>query len=150
MNSPLNSKNEEIFSMKVLSTDRLVLRTWEENDFPLAQSLWGDPDVMIFLGGPLSDEKVREKMRGEIACLHKHAVQYWPIYEKRSGEFVGCCGLRPWAYTPPTGHELGFHLIKSKWSRGYAFEVATGVVKHAFGKLQLPMLRAGHHPDHVN
>jgi ribosomal-protein-alanine N-acetyltransferase len=48
------------------------------------------------------------------------------------------------------GHELGFHLLKAKWGRGYAFEAARGVVRHGFEKLQLRMLRAGHHPDHVN
>ena len=136
--------------MKILSTDRLFLRTWQENDFDLAQSLWGNPDVMTFLGGPLSDEKVRDKMRAEMACLDKNEVQYWPIFEKQSDEFVGCCGLRPWVYTPPEGYELGFHLLKAKWGRGYAFEVAQGVVKHAFDKLRFPMLRAGHHPEHLN
>jgi len=136
--------------MHVLSTDRLVLRTWEENDFALAQSLWGNPDVMAFLGGPLSDEKVQKKMRAEMACLDKHGIQYWPIFEKHTDEFVGCCGLRPWAYTPPAGHELGFHLLKAKWGRGYASEVARAVVQHAFEKLHFSTLRAGHHPEHLN
>jgi ribosomal-protein-alanine N-acetyltransferase len=136
--------------MKILSTDRLFLRPWEENDFGLARSLWGDPNVMTFLGGALSDEKVREKMRAEMACLDKNGVQYWPIFEKQSDEFVGCCGLRPWVYTAPEGHELGFHLLKAKWGNGYAFEVAQGVVKHGFEKLQFPVLRAGHHPEHLN
>jgi ribosomal-protein-alanine N-acetyltransferase len=136
--------------MNVLSTNRLFLRTWEETDFMLARSLWGDTDVMTFLGGPLSDEKVREKMQVEMACLEKNGVQYWPVFEKQSGDFVGCCGLRPWVYTPPAGHELGFHLIKAKWGHGYALEVAEGVVKHGFEKLGFPTLRAGHHPEHVN
>src|SRR5215831_485266 len=136
--------------MHVLSTDRLVLRIWEESYFAFAKSLWGDPDVMTFLGGPLSDEKVYEKMRTEMACLDKNGIQYWPVFEKQTGEFAGCCGLRPWAYTPPEGHELGFHLVKMKWGRGLAFEVAAAVVKHAFETLQLSTLRAGHHPDHVN
>jgi ribosomal-protein-alanine N-acetyltransferase len=136
--------------MRILDTDRLFLRTWEENDFRLAQSLWGDPDVMTFLDGPLSDEKVRDKMHAEMACLQKHGVQYWPIFEKQTDEFVGCCGLRPWVYTPPLGHELGFHLVKAKWGHGYALEAAHEVVKHAFEKLQFPMLRAGHHPEHQN
>ena len=136
--------------MRILSTDRLFLRAWEENDFSLARSLWGDADVMTYLGGPLSDEKVLGKMRAEMACLEKHGVQYWPIFEKSSDEFVGCCGLRPWVYTPPEGHELGFHLVKAKWRQGYALEMAQGVVNHAFEKLQFPTLRAGHHPEHLN
>jgi RimJ/RimL family protein N-acetyltransferase len=136
--------------MKVLTTASLFLRTWEDNDFILARSLWGDPDVMALLGGPLDDAKVLENMRAEIACFDKHGVQYWPIFEKETDEFVGCCGLRPWAYTAPPGHELGFHLMKSKWGRGYAFEVAREVVNHAFETLQFSMLRAGHHPENVN
>jgi len=135
---------------KILSTSRLFLRPWEDDDFPMARSLWADPDVMTFLGGPLSDDKVRDKMRSEMACLEKHGVQYWPMFEAATGEFAGCCGLRPWAYTPPPGHELGFHLAKEKWGKGYAFEIAQGVVEHAFGNLQITRLRAGHHPQHVN
>ena len=95
--------------MQVLSTNRLFLRTWEESDFNHARRLWGDADVMAFLGGPLSDEKVREKMLAEMGCQEKHGIQYWPFFEKKTDEFVGCCGLRPWVYTPPEGHEIGFH-----------------------------------------
>jgi len=136
--------------MKILYTNRLFLRTWEDDDFTFARSLWGDPDVMMFLGGALSDEKVLEKMRSEMACLEKHDIQYWPIFEQKSNEFVGCCGLRPWAYTPPEGHEIGFHLVKAKWGCGYASEIAGAVVEHAFETLNFSMLRAGHHPQHEN
>src|SRR5262245_21741971 len=99
--SMARSIRQSLRTKEVLSTDRLVFRTWEENDFSLAQSLWGDPEVMTFLGGPLSEERARDKMHAEMACFEKHSVQYWPIFEKFTGEFVGCCGLRPWVYTPP-------------------------------------------------
>ena len=131
----------------VLSTDRLFLRTWDVADLGLARSLWGDRDVMAFLGGPLSDEKVLEKMRAEMVCLEQHGVQYWPAFEQESDEFIGCCGLRPWAYTPPDGYEIGFHVLKSKWGNGYALEAAQGVVTHAFDTLRLSVLRTGHHPE---
>jgi [ribosomal protein S5]-alanine N-acetyltransferase len=132
----------------ILNTNRLFLRTWQEEDFPLAQSLWGDPDVTRFLGGPLPDDKVRDKLHAEMACFDEHGVQYFPIFERETNDFVGCCGLRPWRYTPPQGHEIGFHLVKAKWGQGYAFEIAQGVVRHAFDDLQIQMLRAGHHPEH--
>jgi ribosomal-protein-alanine N-acetyltransferase len=136
--------------MRILDTGRLFLRTWETDDFAFAKSLWGDPQVMTFLGGPLSDEKISEKIQAEMACMEKHGVQYWPVFEKQTNQFVGCCGLRPWAYTPPAGHEMGFALVKAKWGRGYASEIARGVVNHAFETLHFPMLRAGHHPEHHN
>ncbi|HEY2385184.1 MAG TPA: GNAT family N-acetyltransferase [Terriglobia bacterium] len=136
--------------MRILDTGRLYLRTWETSDFPLARSLWADPDVMTFLGGPLSDDRILAKIQSEIVCAEQHGVQYWPIFETRTNDFVGCCGLRPWAYSPPAGHETGFALVKAKWEQGYASEIAGAVVKHAFETLQLPMLRAGHHPEHRN
>jgi RimJ/RimL family protein N-acetyltransferase len=40
--------------------------------------------------------------------------------------------------------------VKAKWGQRYASEIARAVVDHAFEKLQFPMLRAGHHPQHVN
>jgi ribosomal-protein-alanine N-acetyltransferase len=136
--------------MKFLSTDRLYLRTWRKDDFQFAQTLWGDPEVMTFLGGPLTDDKVKDRLRAEMACYDLHGLQYWPIFEKETDAFVGCCGLRPWAYTPPDGYELGFHLMKSKWRRGYAFEVADAVLRYAFDQRRFSILRAGHHPEHVN
>jgi [ribosomal protein S5]-alanine N-acetyltransferase len=138
-------------SMRILDTDRLWLRTWDAvTDLDCACSLWGDQAVMTFLGGILSREKIEEKLKFETACQEKFGVQYWPIFEKQTDEFVGCCGLRPWVYSPPEGHELGFHLLKAKWGHRYALEVAHGVVRHGFETLRLPMLRAGHHPDNVN
>jgi [ribosomal protein S5]-alanine N-acetyltransferase len=134
--------------MRILTTDGLFLRTWEENDFSFAKSLWSDPDVMALLGGPLSDDKVLERLRAEMDCAEKHGVQYWPAFEIQTNEFVGCCGLRPWRYTPPEGHEIGFHLVKAKWGLGYASVITAAVVKHAFENLRFPTLRAGHHPEH--
>jgi ribosomal-protein-alanine N-acetyltransferase len=138
-------------SMHILDTHRLWLRSWDAaTDLERACLLWGDPEVMTFLGGVLSRENIQEKLKFEMACQENFGVQYWPIFEKQTEEFVGCCGLRPWVYSPPEGHELGFHLLKAKWGHGYAFEVAQGVVRHAFEKLGLPVLRAGHHPENVN
>jgi RimJ/RimL family protein N-acetyltransferase len=133
--------------MDILQTKRLWLRTWDSADLELACSLWGDSAVMAFLGGALSREKIQEKLEAEITCQEKNGVQYWPVFEKQTDEFVGCCGLRPWAYSPPAGYELGFHLVESKWGRGYGFEAAQGVVSHGFDTLQMGMLRTGHHPE---
>jgi [ribosomal protein S5]-alanine N-acetyltransferase len=136
--------------MDILETERLWLRTWESSDLELASSLWGDPAVMALLGGPLSSEKIHEKLNAEMSCQQQHGVQYWPLFLKETDEFAGCCGLRPWAYSPPAGHELGFHLLPARWGQRYALEAAQGVASHGFDKLGFPMLRAGHHPENAN
>ncbi|SEL06678.1 GNAT family N-acetyltransferase [Paenibacillus sp. OK003] len=73
-------------------------------------------------------------------------MQYWPLFEKDSEVFVGCCGLRP--YSPEEEiYELGFHLTRDYWGKGYAMEAARAVIDYAFGELKVKALFARHHPD---
>jgi [ribosomal protein S5]-alanine N-acetyltransferase len=132
----------------IAPTPRLFFRSWTPEDLPLARRLWGDPEVMRFIDvrGGLSDDLVREKLQLE---LDRGDFQYWPAFEIATGDFVGCCGLKPWTHSPEGGHELGFHLVKSKWGLGFAPEAARGIVDHAFRDLRLSHLMAGHHPANL-
>jgi RimJ/RimL family protein N-acetyltransferase len=131
-------------------TERLSFRTWSADDLPLALALWGDPEVtaLIDARGRLSSEQVQAKLERERQCLESSGVQYWPMFEKGSGAFVGCCGLRPWTYSVRGQGclEIGFHLVKAQWGRGFAEEAARGVIAHARGPLAQARLMAGHHP----
>lgn len=74
---------------------------------------------------------------------------YWPLFELETGEFVGCCGLKPWVHSNRPGLELGFHIVQSKWGKGFATEAARGVVSFALNELKQTDLRAGHHPQNA-
>jgi RimJ/RimL family protein N-acetyltransferase len=137
------STNADLFPS---STDRLAFRAWRAEDWPLAKALWGDPRGSAFIGGPLSEDKVRERLETELKQRREHGVQYWPIFLTESGEHAGCCGLRP--YDVPRGvFELGFRLRPKHWGKGLATEAARSVVKHAFDTIGLLGLFAGHHPQ---
>jgi hypothetical protein len=69
------------------------------------------------------------------------------LSDHRNGEFVGCGGLRPWLYTPGEANfEVGFHLVKRCWGKGFATEAAFGALEYAWEKLRLSQVYAGHHP----
>src|SRR5258708_28836657 len=78
-----------------LQTDRLGFRQWASDDLPLAQAIWGNPDVTRFVGGPFCLEQVQGKLDHEITNLKAHNVQYWPMFLLSTGEHAGCAGLRP-------------------------------------------------------
>lgn len=137
----------------VFHTERLTAREWESSDLPFALELWGDADVMQMIDPrrQLNHDQVTQRLHDEIDRLKLHGFQYWPLFETKSGQFVGCCGLRPWALTPEEKtHVIGFHLIKRCWGKGYATEAAKGAIKYAHEKLGLTKLYAGHHPQNVN
>lgn len=104
----------------------------------------------IDIRGGLNEGQVFEKLNAEIKCQKENGVQYWPIFEKKNRDFVGCCGLKPWIHSSRGGLELGFHLIKEKWGKGFAKEAAQGAIGYAFRELKVKLLMAGHHPKNEN
>ena len=136
--------------MEILCTERLCVQTWAADDLDDAVRLWGDPEVMRLIDarGGLTREQVGKKLAAEIRLQNEYGVQYWKVTDIQTGEMIGCCGLRP--YDPQMNvYELGFHIIREKWGRGYAFEAARGVIEYAFGTLKIPELAAGHHPENT-
>lgn len=130
-----------------ITTKRLGFRFWSEDDFNLANDLWGDLEVtkLIDARGKLSGEQVRERLLQEISIGRKYGIQYWPIFLLHNDEHIGCCGLRP--YDESKGiFEIGFHLCSRHWGRGYAVEAARGAMGYAFESLHASGLFAGHNP----
>jgi ribosomal-protein-alanine N-acetyltransferase len=137
--------------MEILRTQRLSLQTWTATDLAEAVALWGSPTVMAFLTkhGGLQRDEIENRLRLEISRQESFGIQYWKIVERATGEFVGCCGLRPSHENLTAAAELGFHLIPDNWGKGYATEAATAAVQYAFVVLRLTKLFAGHHPHNV-
>jgi RimJ/RimL family protein N-acetyltransferase len=137
--------------MEILRTQRLSLQTWAATDLAKAVALWGNPAVMAFLTqhGGLQQDAIEDRLQLEISHQAMFGVQYWKTVERATGDFVGCCGLRPSRENLAATAELGFQLVPEKWGNGYATEAATAAVRYGLGALRLTQLFAGHHPDNI-
>lgn len=135
--------------MCFLSSRRLVFRTWNELDLPYAVSLWSDPDVSRYLGGPMSSDAVSARLNLEMDRQRELGIQYWPIFLRSDAAFAGCAGLRP--FHQETGvFELGVHIARPYWGKGLGEESARAVIEYAFREIGANALTAGHNPMHVN
>jgi ribosomal-protein-alanine N-acetyltransferase len=123
-------------------TQRLVFRTWRDDDFALAQRLFGDPRVTAKVGGPFDDAQIGARLASETATEREHGYQYWPMFA--SDIFIGCCGLKP---RPDNGLEFGFYICAAEWGKGYATEAGRSVLAFVFDTLNAPAVGAGHHPE---
>ena len=132
-----------------LKTDRIGFYKWKETDLSLAQSLWGDPKVTRYIcaSGSFSQSDIESRLQRELENEKLFGIQYWPIFERTSGELIGCCGLRP---RGEKQYELGFHLRPQFWGQGIAVEAARAVIAYAFDVLQAESLFAGHNPLNVS
>jgi len=129
-----------------LVSSRLGFRAWSQADLPLARSLWGNPAVTKFIGGPFSGQQIQDRLSQEIETCKTYGVQYWPVFLLEDGGYVGCAGLRPHA-GPPGILELGIHIRPEFWHHGLAEEAARAVIDFGFSKLAASALFAGHHPE---
>ena len=131
-----------------IKTDRIGFSKWNRDDIELARTLWGNPDVTKFIcaSGHFSEEDIQERLAVEIGNEDKYQVQYWPIFELNSNEFIGCCGLRPYKKNQ---YEMGFHLLPEYWGEKFATEAANAVIDYAFRHFHAEGLFAGHNPKNA-
>jgi RimJ/RimL family protein N-acetyltransferase len=97
------------------------------------------------IGGPFTQQQIGERLQKELDSDVRWGVQYWPIFERSTGQFVGCCGLSP-RRPEERVLEVGFHLLPKHWGKGLAGEAAQTVIRFAFEQIGAKALFAGHHP----
>ena len=134
-----------------LKTDRIGFSEWTENDINLARLLWGDNAVTKFIcaTGKFTDQDIQNRLNTEIDNKTNYQVQYWPIFDLESDDFIGCCGLRPFKIENRI-YEIGIHLRPIYWGKGIATEAIKAVIDYAFNTLTADNVFAGHHPDNTN
>lgn len=128
-----------------LRTERLGFSKWTLADEALARELWGNEKVTQYIcaRGRFTESEVRVRLAAEIENQETYGVQYWPLFALGTGDFVGCCGLRPYEEGV---YEIGFHLRPEYWGKGLGEEAARAAIDYGFNTLGARDLFAGHHP----
>ena len=123
----------------MLSTARLLLRAWRDEDRPAFAALNADPAVMEFFPGVLEraeSDAMAERIRAHWA---RHGFGLWAVEVPGVAPFIGYVGLSAprfeAAFTPCV--EIGWRLAAAHWGRGYATEAARAALAHGFGELAL-------------
>ena len=121
----------------VIETERLLLRTFTENDATLIYELNDDPDVTRYTHDPVKDidhaKEILEKTIIPQYALYNHGR--WAVHLKPTLEFLGWCGLKYRAELNEV--DLGYRFKKDFWGKGYATEAAYASIKYGFNKLNL-------------
>jgi RimJ/RimL family protein N-acetyltransferase len=112
----------------------LALRTFREDDLPRYAALNADPEVVEFLGGPLSRTDSDDIAAWANELFEAEGIGLMAVERRADGAFLGMCGLHHLdAY--PDDVEVGWRLAREHWGKGYATEAATAWLEHAFGAM---------------
>lgn len=117
-------------------TDRLILRDWREEDWPLFWEGTNTPGVMRWLGGVCDGAKRDAAQQRLLSYEREHGHTFWCVERSGDGAILGFCGLKRsnQAGGPLGMMEVGWRLREDAWGRGYAKEAATASLDLAFDR----------------
>ncbi|HEY3566644.1 MAG TPA: GNAT family N-acetyltransferase [Thermoanaerobaculia bacterium] len=134
--------------MKVLETERLILRRMSTGDADFILGLLNEPSFLRFIGdrGVRTLEDARAYiLKGPVDMYERLGFGLYITELKGEGVPIGMCGLIKRDFLEDV--DIGFALLPGFWGQGYAREAAAAVMEHATGALGLKRLVAITNPD---
>ncbi|MGK0391630.1 MAG: RimJ/RimL family protein N-acetyltransferase [Maribacter sp.] len=123
----------------IITTERLVLRTWKETDFALMAEMNMDEEVMRYFPSTQGLEKTSSFCQRMNQQFKEKKYCYFATEILKTDEFIGFIGMSYHTYEAPHSPftDIGWRLKRSAWGNGYATEGAKGCLKYAFEELKL-------------
>ena len=129
--------------MKILETDRLILRKLTDEDAPFILKLLNEPSWLRYIGDrgvkSLADA-AKYIVDGPMASYERFGFGLYLVELKDGATPIGMCGLLKRDTLPDV--DIGFAFLPAYWGQGYAGESAAAVLDHARSRLGLSRIVA--------
>ena len=111
----------------VIETERLFLRKYTFDDFNALFEILSDSETMQHYPAPFDEQRTKKWIAWNIENYEKYGFGLWAVVLKESGEFIGDCGITMQNIDNELFPEIGYHIHKKYWRRGFAKEAACAV-----------------------
>ena len=133
-----------------LTTQRLVLRPWEQTDAADLFEYAKDPDIGSIAGWPAHTSI--DESRQVISTVFS-APETYAVCLKTDNRAIGCIALKLVGVTDMTDKEdeceLGYWIGKPFWGQGLIPEAAKELLRHAFEDLGMTAVWCGYYDGNV-
>ena len=135
-----------------LETERLVIRSYREDDATPLHDVFGSPEVMKWTPSAPSKDvaETAQRLARTMAFTARQppGMGLWALELRHTSEFLGQVGLFPVEGKGPEV-EVAYELAPRVWGHGYATEAARALVDYGFGELNLRRIVALILPDNA-
>ena len=126
----------------ILETNRLLFRHFVMSDLDELSAFYRDPEVVKYIpDAPRTYEETKEELEWFMNGHPKFPeLGLWATIYKKTGQFVGRCGLLPWTIDGQEEVEVAFAFSRPYWGQGLGTEAARGIAHYGFSQLHLSRL----------
>ncbi|MBT5177102.1 MAG: GNAT family N-acetyltransferase [Nitrosomonadales bacterium] len=123
--------------MYVLESERLGLRNLELDDNKELFKILSDQETMQFYPKPYTLEETENWIHKSMKSYQENGFGLWAVILKKGEHFIGQCGITLQNIDGENVPEIGYHINKNYWKRGFASEGSKKCLKHGFIDLGL-------------
>jgi len=108
-----------------LESERMILRSFAEDDLAELHEIFGNKEVMTFIEPAYTLEQTQEFLTN--FCIGRKAA--FAAVHKASGKVIGYVLFKE---DEDEVYDIGWIFNKAFWRQGYAYEICSQLIKHAF------------------
>jgi RimJ/RimL family protein N-acetyltransferase len=120
------------------------------DDADALMGVLGDPVAMQYYPAPFDRAEVDGWIRRNRARYIDPGFGLWAMLLKDSGELIGDCGVYVRDLEGEVEFEIGWHVRRDLWGRGYATEAAQHCIEYAFSSLGAERIIALIRPENLS
>ena len=135
-----NKSIYKIGGVNMIETERLILREYTMGDFEALYEIVSDPETMQHYPAPFDEDKTRSWIQWNLDNYKKCGFGLWAVVLKETGEFIGDCGITIQDIDGEMLPEIGYHIHKKYWRKGFAKEAARAVRDWVFLNTQYDII----------
>ena len=135
----------------ILETGQLILREFVAEDVDALSQVLSDPVTMRFYPAPLRRDQVAEWIDRNQDRYRTDGHGLWAMLLKSTGELIGDCGPTRQMVDGAEEIEIGYHVRRDLWGKGFAPEAAAAARDWGFRNLKasqlISLVRVGNIPS---
>lgn len=131
-------------------TDRLQFRKYTMDDLDFYASLWGNEQVIRYIGKgtPKTYEQCKKSLESWVIPGYERGLGLFLMLHRETGKPMGHAGLVRQRIDGKEEIEIGYWLLPEYWGKGFAKEAAAAFRDYGFQVLQLQKLISLINPNH--
>jgi RimJ/RimL family protein N-acetyltransferase len=106
----------------------ISIEPWRDNDLPLLTRLMGDPEMMRYLGGPESNEKIASRLARYVTYQHPESRMFKILVD---GHPAGSVGYWDKTWQDEDVYEVGWSVLPEFQGRGIAVRATELAIERA-------------------